>query len=74
MFLDFKCLSEHKKLNSQGVGLGLSVCKMIIEKMEGYVTVDSVLGEGTTFRVSIKSFCRIKRDGPGETAELEIFS
>jgi signal transduction histidine kinase len=33
---------------------------MIVEKMDGSVNVESVLGEGTTFRVSLKSFSRIK--------------
>ena len=34
----------------QGVGLGLSVCHRIIEAHGGRFEVDSVLGQGTTFR------------------------
>lgn len=33
-----------------GYGLGLSLCKIIVEKMGGHITVSSKLGEGSTFR------------------------
>ncbi len=34
-----------------GSGLGLAVCYSIIKKHEGYITVESELGKGTTFHV-----------------------
>lgn len=33
-----------------GYGLGLALCKIIVEKMHGQITVSSKLGEGSTFR------------------------
>lgn len=36
--------------NQNGYGLGLALCKTIIEKMEGHISVSSKLGEGSTFR------------------------
>ena len=36
-----------------GYGLGLALCKIIVEKMGGSITVSSRLGEGATFRFLI---------------------
>lgn len=36
-----------------GVGLGLSICKGLVDKMGGNISVNSVLGEGSTFFVRI---------------------
>ena len=36
----------------EGTGLGLSISRQILEKHGAYIEVDSVLGKGTTFRVS----------------------
>jgi len=39
--------------NQNGYGLGLALCKMIVEKMGGHINVQSKLGEGSTFRFVI---------------------
>jgi PAS domain S-box-containing protein len=38
---------------AKGVGLGLSVCKTIIERHEGDIKVKSQAGKGTTFTISL---------------------
>ena len=40
-------------LISQGSGLGLSLCKQMVELHGGKLTVMSVQGEGSTFRATI---------------------
>ena len=37
----------------QGTGLGLSICYGIVEKMGGSITVNSQVGQGTTFTVTL---------------------
>jgi signal transduction histidine kinase len=39
--------------NRSGAGLGLSICREIVEKMGGEIRADSVLGEGSTFVVTV---------------------
>ena len=40
-------------LESSTMGLGLAVCHSIVTSLGGEIDVESVLGEGTTFRVSL---------------------
>lgn len=50
-----KIFERFEKLDSfaQGAGLGLPICKLIVEKMNGRVLVDSQLGIGTTFVIEL---------------------
>lgn len=41
--------TDEARLRHRGRGLGLSIVKKIVEAHEGYVWVDSTLGEGSTF-------------------------
>ena len=44
-------MSANRKI--EGTGLGLSITKQLVEQMEGYIQVESVYGQGSTFSVSI---------------------
>lgn len=46
--------TESGRRSSEGTGLGLPIARSFVQLMGGEVTVESVLGEGTTFRFSIK--------------------
>jgi len=45
---------ENKTINKQGSGLGLTITKNIVEKLEGNIKVISIKGEKTTFIVELK--------------------
>lgn len=50
-----KIFERFEKIDTfaQGAGLGLSICKSIVEKMNGRILVDSQLGIGTTFLIEL---------------------
>lgn len=49
----FRVDASRKK---EGTGLGLSIVRQIIELHEGEISVESKLGEGTTFTISLPTF------------------
>ncbi len=53
LFKDFQRLDLAANHAIQGTGLGLSITKQLVEKMGGYVLVESIFGEGSIFTVVI---------------------
>ncbi len=51
LFGNFQRLDEKKNRNIEGTGLGLSISKRLAEMMDGFISVSSKYGEGTTFCV-----------------------
>ena len=52
----FKNYGQIKKIEehyTEGTGLGLAICKQLIEQMNGFISVKSSYGEGSTFSVDI---------------------
>ena len=53
LFDPFEQADVLKNRSTKGTGLGLTISRSIVEMMEGQITVESVYGKGTTFRVEI---------------------
>jgi signal transduction histidine kinase len=49
IFIVFKRL--HSFHDFKGSGVGLSICKKIVEKHNGFITASSVVGQGSTFTI-----------------------
>jgi len=47
LFRLFGFLDATKELNKNGIGLGLHICKMIVEQFGGLITCKSEWGKGT---------------------------
>ncbi|MCR4923032.1 MAG: DegV family EDD domain-containing protein [Lachnospiraceae bacterium] len=54
LFDVFKRVDIEKNRHIEGTGLGLSIVKQLAELMGGFVTVNSVYGDGSTFNVIVK--------------------
>lgn len=54
------------KMNIQGVGLGLSLVKVLVDSLDGQIELESAPGEGTKFTITLKKAMRPE----GEQEEL----
>ncbi len=53
LFEPFQQVDNSYSRDAQGTGLGLAIAGQIIARMQGSISVDSALGQGSTFSVSV---------------------
>jgi signal transduction histidine kinase len=53
IFEKFYRLDPQQKHGIGGSGLGLYICRELVERMDGHLTVDSEPGRGSTFTVEL---------------------
>ena len=54
IFEDYSRLEEHEEMNAKGTGLGMNICKRIIEQMGGKCSIDSEVGQGTEVTIDVQ--------------------
>ena len=55
LFNMFSRLPSGSQIDRNGIGLGLTICKNIVEQYGGEIGVSSVYGEGSTFSFSLRT-------------------
>jgi len=69
VFDPFQQATKETELRYGGAGLGLSVVKKIVDKMNGEIHVDTKIGEGSTFKIHIPL---IKYSEKSTTSKLDF--
>ena len=72
LFNRFARASNARKAKIVGTGVGLFIVKTIVERHGGSVGVQSALGSGSTFNVSLPAIERAQGDGPGRVAIVTL--
>lgn len=57
IFENYTQVGEYTKARAQGTGLGLAITKRMAELMDGTITVESQIGRGTVFQVTVRQKC-----------------
>lgn len=66
LFSSFTRERDHRVEKIEGSGLGMAITKMIVDMMEGEISVESEPGIGTTFTVDL-DFALAEKEAPGGT-------
>ncbi len=77
LFKRYTKTSQSGTSGEKGTGLGLSITKELVEAHHGTVSVESTVGEGTTFRIHLPTLaCENKRptvaDNVDETPDFDL--
>jgi signal transduction histidine kinase len=70
---EFAQLRNPERDREKGTGLGLTICKRLVEVMGGAIRAESTAGRGTVFTVTLPASCVVLRlDGSLRPSEAEV--
>lgn len=72
IFHEFKQLSEGTARVYEGSGLGLTIVKKMVELMNGFISVKSKVGSGSTFTVKFPLLYSTETDEENNKSEVEV--
>jgi signal transduction histidine kinase/CheY-like chemotaxis protein len=72
IFRDFVQVDPETGRRNGGAGLGLAICRKLVELMGGSISVASVRGQGSTFSVCLPSTAAKAAARPGEAAPEQL--
>jgi len=72
LFKFFGTVKSTRKVNTKGVGLGLSITKMICEEFGGGVAIHSKKGIGSVFQAQLKILPKMVTEINKTTEEAEL--
>jgi signal transduction histidine kinase len=61
IFDEFFQLRNPERDRAKGSGLGLTICRRLVDAMGGKIEVRSIVGQGTTFTVTLPAFATMPR-------------
>lgn len=72
IFHEFEQLRDPDHDRNQGWGLGLSICRRLVEVMGGEISVESQVGQGSVFTVCLPASCIVEQSRPVREASKVI--
>ncbi len=72
IFERFQQVDSSDSRNHDGTGLGLAICRSIMQQHGGRIWVESVLGEGSTFYVTLPLFENFQNPENVETLQCNV--
>lgn len=66
LFTLFGKLDSSKSLNTKGIGLGLNICKKIVEACLGSIHLEDSYREGASFCFSVKAYSKREHLAQGQ--------
>lgn len=70
IFEEFFRSARARDHSPEGTGLGLAIVKAVVDKHQGKITVDSAVGQGTTFRVALPRTATLPQTDPSVSVRV----